>query len=53
MSWSRTLFKIVALTTIGFVIPVAMLLPVEYALSEFGTGATCLAMGLLAFYAAS
>ena len=37
MRWSRTLFKIVALTTIGFVIPVAMLLPVEYALSEFGT----------------
>ena len=37
MSWSRTLFKIVALTTIGFVIPVAMLLPVDYAFSEFGT----------------
>lgn len=34
---SRTLFKIIALTGIGFVIPVAMLLPVEYALSEFGT----------------
>jgi Zn-dependent protease len=33
----RTLFKIIALTGIGFVIPVAMLLPVEYALSEFGT----------------
>jgi len=37
MNRSRTLFKIVALTAIGFVIPVAMLLPVEYALSEFGT----------------
>lgn len=34
---SRTLFKIIALTGIGFVIPVATLLPVEYALSEFGT----------------
>ena len=37
MSRSRTLFKIAALTAIGFVIPVAMLLPVEYAFSEFGT----------------
>jgi hypothetical protein len=34
---SRTLFKIIALTAIGFVIPIAMLLPVECALSEFGT----------------
>jgi hypothetical protein len=34
---SRIFFKIIALTAIGFVIPVAMLLPVEYALSEFGT----------------
>ncbi len=34
---SRTLFKIIALSAIGFVIPVAMLLPVEYALSEFDT----------------
>ncbi len=33
----RTLLKIIVLTGIGFVIPVAMLLPVEYALSEFGT----------------
>ena len=37
MNLSRTLFKIAALTSIGFVIPVAMLLPVEYAVSEFGT----------------
>ena len=35
--WSRTLIKISALTVIGFFVPVAMLLPVEYAFSEFGT----------------
>jgi len=34
---SRTLFKIIALTAMGFMIPVAMLLTVEYALSEIGT----------------
>ena len=35
--WSRTLTKISALTIIGFFVPVAMLLAVEYAFSEFGT----------------
>lgn len=34
---SRTLIKIIALTATGFVIPIAMLLPVEYALSTLGT----------------
>ncbi len=37
MNQPGTLFKIVALTAIGFVIPIVMLLPVEYAFSEFGT----------------
>ena len=36
MNRSRILFKIVSLTAIGFVIPIVMLLPVEYSLSEFG-----------------
>jgi hypothetical protein len=35
--WSRKLIQISALTIIGFFVPVAMLLPVEYAFSEFGT----------------
>lgn len=39
LHWSRTLIKISALTVIGFLIPVAMLLPVEYAFSELGTQA--------------
>jgi hypothetical protein len=34
---SHTLSKIIALTAVGFAIPVAVLLPVEYALSEYGT----------------
>jgi hypothetical protein len=34
---SRTLFKITALTAMGFVIPVVILLPVDYALSEIGS----------------
>lgn len=33
---SRALFKIIALTAMGFVIPIAILLPVDYALSEIG-----------------
>lgn len=35
MSWSRTILKAVALTTVGFLIPVAIFLTLEYALSEF------------------
>lgn len=37
MNWSRTISKTGALATVGFVIPYAMLLPVEYAHSEFRT----------------
>ena len=37
MKRPRTLFKIIALTAVGFAIPVTMLLPVDYAFSEFGT----------------
>lgn len=37
MNWSRTIFKTGTLATVGFLIPYAMLLPVEYAHSEFRT----------------
>ena len=33
------IFKIITLTCIGFIAPVVLLLPVEYALSEFGSRA--------------
>ena len=36
MAKSRTLLHVIGLTAIGFAIPVAMLLPVEYARAEFG-----------------
>jgi uncharacterized membrane protein len=37
MNRPGTLVKIVALTLIGFVVPIVMLLPLDYALSDFGT----------------
>ena len=37
MNWSHAIFKTCALATIGFLIPYAMFLPVEYAHSEFRT----------------
>lgn len=37
MNWSRTISKTGALATVGFLIPYAMFLPVEYAHSEFRT----------------
>jgi uncharacterized membrane protein len=37
MNRPGTLVKIVAFTLIGFVVPIVMLLPVDYALSDFGT----------------
>jgi hypothetical protein len=33
----RIFFKIIVLTGIGFIVPVVLLLPVEYMLSEFGS----------------
>jgi hypothetical protein len=37
MNRPGTLVKNVALTLIGFVVPIVMLLPLDYALSDFGT----------------
>lgn len=37
MHRSHIIFKIFTLTCIGFIAPVVLLLPVEYALSEFGS----------------
>jgi hypothetical protein len=37
MHRSHITFKIITLTSIGFIAPVVLLLPVDYALSEFGS----------------